>query len=258
MPSQPSIRVSNLRKEFGPVTAIDGLDVTLDGPGIVGLVGPNGAGKTTLIQCLLGLLRPTAGSTRINGTPSMGLSAADRRRIGYMPQSAAVYRDLTVRENVAFFASLYGVGGDAVEEAVDLVGLGDRTDARVRELSGGMVRRTSLACTLVTDPLVVFLDEPTVGLDPALRAQLWDRFRQRRDEGRLLVVSTHYLGEANNCDQVILLRDGAVLAFDDPERLVEQTGTATLSQAFLSLLESHSECVAGGIESGSTSGGVGE
>lgn len=234
-----SLTVRGLRKEYGSIAALDGIDLAIDEPGIVGLVGPNGAGKTTLIRALLGLVEPSAGESRIDDTDSRALGPAERSRIGYMPQEDAVYRDLTVRENVAFFASLYGVSDRraAVDEALAFVGLEARADARIGELSGGMVRRTSLACTLVADPDVLFLDEPTVGLDPKLRASMWDRFRQRRDEGTLLVVSTHYLGEAHNCDQVLFLRDGRVLAYDDPDALLDRTGANGLETAFLSLLE---------------------
>lgn len=234
-----SIDITNLRKEYDSIAALDGIDLDIEEPQIVGLVGPNGAGKTTLIQSLLGLLEPTAGATRLNGTPSLELGQDDRARIGYMPQEEAVYRDLTVRENVEFFASLYRVDDRkaAVDHALEFVGLRDRANSRIGELSGGMIRRTSLACTLVSDPDVLFLDEPTVGLDPKLRADMWDRFRERRDQGTLLMVSTHYLGEAHNCDRVLFLRDGRVLTFDEPEVLLEQSGVSNMEEAFLSLLE---------------------
>jgi ABC-2 type transport system ATP-binding protein len=231
--------LTDLRREFGSVTALDGVDLAVDGPRIVGVAGPNGAGKTTLIRCLLGLLSPTEGASTVAGTPSLSLGAGDRERIGYMPQADAIYRDLTVRGNVDFFARLYRVDdrSAAVDRAISFVGLEDRADDRVSELSGGMIRRTSLACALVPDPDVLVLDEPTVGLDPELRATMWDAFRERRDEGALILVSTHYLGEATRCDDVLFLRDGRVLAYDTPERFLEETGTADLEAAFLALLE---------------------
>ncbi|MFB6196942.1 MAG: ABC transporter ATP-binding protein, partial [Halobacteriaceae archaeon] len=168
--------------------------------------------------------------------------ASDRGRIGYMPQHDAVYRDLTVRENVDFFARLYGVSDltVAVDRALGFVDMQDREDARVTELSGGMVRRTSLACAIVHDPDVLFLDEPTVGLDPELRARMWDGFRARREAGTLVVLSTHYLGEARNCDRVLFLRDGQLVAFDTPQAFLENTGTTDLEDAFLALLEDES------------------
>ncbi|MFB6151244.1 MAG: ABC transporter ATP-binding protein [Haloarculaceae archaeon] len=261
MNETPSLAVDGVRKEFGPVTALSGVDLTVEGPEILGLAGPNGSGKTTLIRCLLGLERPTAGEARVGGTFSREFDRADRERIGYMPQHTAVYDDLTVRENVAFFARLYGVGGaarpagvprlggggseatrdsadpGAVDRALSVVGLDDRADARIGELSGGMVRRTSLACAIVHEPDVLFLDEPTVGLDPRLRSSMWAEFRDRRDDGTLVVVSTHYLGEATNCDRVCFLRDGRVLALDSPDGFLDATGTEDMEAAFLALLD---------------------
>ncbi|MFB6114421.1 MAG: ABC transporter ATP-binding protein [Halodesulfurarchaeum sp.] len=236
-----SITVEGLRRDFGDVTAVDGLDLDLDGPQIVGMAGPNGAGKTTVIRILLGLLSPTEGRTSVNGTDSLELDAADRRRIGYMPQNQAIYRDLTVRGNVEFFAQLYGVEDreSAADRVLDLVDLSDRDDALVSELSGGMIRQTSLASTLVHDPDLLILDEPTVGLDPALRADMWNTFRERRDDGALSLVSTHYLGEARHCDRVLFLRDGRVLDLDTPASFLSRTGTDDLEDAFLTLLERH-------------------
>jgi ABC-2 type transport system ATP-binding protein len=236
---QVSISVSGLTRTFGPVTALDDVDLTIDGPQIVGVAGPNGSGKTTLIRTLLGLLTPTDGTTSVNGTPSDAFGAAERGRIGYMPQRQAIYDDMTLRENVAFFADLYGVDdrAAAVGEALAFVALEDRADDRVGTLSGGMIRRASLACAVVHDPDVLFLDEPTVGLDPELRATMWDAFRDRRDAGALTLVSTHYLGEASRCDRVLFLREGRVLAFDAPDAFLERTGAADLEGAFLRLLE---------------------
>ncbi|MGQ5516704.1 ABC transporter ATP-binding protein [Halococcus saccharolyticus] len=237
--SDVSITLDGFSRSFGAITALDDVDLTIDGPQIVGVAGPNGSGKTTLIRCLLGLLRPSNGSARVNDTDPADLRSTERARIGYMPQHEAVYNDLTVRENVDFFARLYGVRDReaAVERAIEFVDLGERTDAAVTELSGGMVRRTSLACALVHDPDVLLLDEPTVGVDPELRASMWTSFRERRDAGALMMVSTHYLGEATNCDRVLFLRDGRVLAFDAPESFLDATGTTDLEDAFLALLD---------------------
>jgi len=238
-----SLAADELRKEFGAVTALDGVDLSVDGPGILGVAGPNGSGKTTLIHCLLGLVSPTDGAARLSETQPASFDADDRRRIGYMPQHTAVYDDLTVRENVAFFAKLYGVDdrAAAVDRALSFVDLADRADSRIGELSGGMVRRTSLACALVHDPSVLFLDEPTVGLDPKLRATMWEGFRRRCDAGALVVVSTHYLDEVKHCDQILFLRDGRVLAVESPEAVLDTTGTETLEDAFLALLEADSD-----------------
>jgi ABC-2 type transport system ATP-binding protein len=234
-----SIRTDDLRRTFDGLTALDGVTLDVDGPKIVGVAGPNGSGKTTLIRALLGLLEPTAGSARVNGTSPLSFGEADRARLGYMPQTDAVYGDLTVRENVSFFARLYDVDDRerAVERALSFVDLDQRAADRIAALSGGMVRRASLACAVVHDPDVLFLDEPTVGLDPQLRAGMWRGFRERRDDGALILVSTHYLGEARNCDQVLFLRDGRVVALDAPGTFLRETGTETLEEAFLSLLD---------------------
>jgi ABC-2 type transport system ATP-binding protein len=257
MDETPSLTAADVRREYGAVTALDGVDLAVSGPEILGVAGPNGSGKTTLIRCLLGLETPTAGETAVGGTPTASLGRGDRARIGYMPQDRAVYDDLTVRENVAFFARLYGVESRdrAVEDALGTVDLADRADAHVDDLSGGMVRRTSLACALVHDPDVLVLDEPTVGLDPQLRASMWREFRERRDDGTLVVVSTHYLGEADNCDRVCFLRDGRVLALDSPAGFRERTGTDDMDGAFLALLSEPSpdtETEAGADGSGRT------
>lgn len=234
----PRFTANGLRKEFGGITALDGIDLSVGGTTILGVAGPNGSGKTTLIRCLLGIISPSAGEVRVAGTRPTAFTAADRRRLGYMPQHTAVYDDLTVRENVAFFDTLYGVDdrAAAVDTALSVVGLTDRADSRIDELSGGMVRRTSLACALVYDPDMLFLDEPTVGLDPELRAAMWEGLRRRRDDGALVVVSTHYLGEVDRCDRVLFFSEGSVLALDSPERIREKTNTDDLEDAFLALV----------------------
>jgi ABC-2 type transport system ATP-binding protein len=170
-----------------------------------------------------------------------------------MPQREALYDDLTVRVNVAFFARLYGVDdrAGAIARALDLVDLTDRADARIAELSGGMVRRTSLACAVVHEPDLLVLDEPTVGLDPELRATMWDTFREWREAGATVLVSTHYLGEVDRCDRVLFLRNGRVLALAPPATLRDRTGTATLEAAFLALLDD----VSAGSDAASVGGG---
>lgn len=233
-----SVTVEGLVRRFGDVTALAGVNLSLKGSEIVGIAGPNGSGKTTLIRCLLGRLSPSAGSVRLNGIDPRNLSPGDRAAVGYMPQVAAVYEDLSVRANVTFFARLYGLDpvADPVDRVLDLVQLRAREDARVTDLSGGLLRRTSLACALVHEPSILVLDEPTVGVDPALRAEMWDAFRARTRAGVLTLVSTHYLAEADRCDRVLFLRDGGVLAFDTPNAFRTRTGASDLEGAFHSLL----------------------
>lgn len=234
-----SIRTDDLSRRFGSTVALDGVGLDLRGSEVIGLAGPNGSGKTTLIRCLLGLLAPTGGTCEVNGVASLELGPDERERIGFMPQREAVYADLTARENVDFFARLYGLSDRdvMVDRALSFVDLHDRADERVKTFSGGMIRRVSLACAIVHEPDIVVLDEPTVGLDPELRASMWRGFREWCDNGSLVVVSTHYLGEATNCDRVLFLRDGRVLAFDTPTAFLDSTGTDDLEDAFLALLE---------------------
>lgn len=233
------IALEGLEKQFGDVRALDGVDLSVSDPEILGLAGPNGSGKTTLIRCLLGLLAPTGGHASVDGTDSRRLAGGQRGRIGYMPQQEALYDDLTVSGNVSFFARLYNVDDRpaAIQRALELVALADRADARIAELSGGMIRRTSLACAIVHEPDLLVVDEPTVGLDPELRATMWDVFREWRDAGTTVVVSTHYLGEVDRCDRVLFLRAGRELALAPPAELRERTDTDSLEAAFLALLE---------------------
>jgi ABC-2 type transport system ATP-binding protein len=230
----PAIRARGLAKAFGPIRAVD--DVTFDlAPGrIYGLLGPNGSGKTTLIRLLMGLTRATAGEAEVLGVPMP--SRATLSRIGYMTQSDGIYPALTAAENARFFASMYGVReGDVVSEALRLVDLADRGDSVTGTLSGGQRRRLSLACALIHRPPVLFLDEPTVGIDPLLRVQFWAHFRALADAGATIVVSSHVMDEADRCDELLFIRSGKVIARGTGRQVREQAGTDDLEQAFLRL-----------------------
>ena len=203
---------------------------------IYGLLGPNGSGKTTLIRLLTGLARPTDGHAEVLGVPMP--SRANLGRIGYMTQSDGIYPALSAWENVRFFAAAYGVRGtDAVRDALDVVQLGDRARSISGTLSGGQRRRLSLACALVHRPPILFLDEPTVGIDPLLRVQFWGYFRDLARGGTTIVVSSHVMDEADRCDELMFVRSGRVIARGSGDEIRHRAATTDLEQAFLRLGE---------------------
>ena len=229
-----AIRALGLVKSFGSLRAVD--DVTFDlAPGrIYGLLGPNGSGKTTLIRLLTGLTRPSAGWAEVLGTRMP--SRPNLSRIGYMTQADGVYTALTVGENVRFFGAVYGVDGDEpAADALRVVDLTDRGRSIVGTLSGGQRRRLSLACALIHRPPVLFLDEPTVGVDPLLRVQFWSHFRALADAGTTIVVSSHVMDEADRCDELLFVRSGKVIARGTGGEIRARAATADLEQAFLRL-----------------------
>lgn len=239
--AHPSIEAKALAKRFGRVRALDGLDLAVAPGELYGLVGPNGSGKTTLIRVLMALEAPTSGRVRVLGRRP----GAHAREIGYMPQEDALYPDLSVRENLAFFAGLYGADLDAeARRMLRLVRLWDERDRLVGELSGGMRRRASLAAALVHDPRVLFLDEPTVGVDPLLRNELWASFRERADAGASLLITTHHLEEARRCDRVGLLWRGRMLREGPPAKLMAQAGAQLLEEAFLRFVQDEEDAAA--------------
>jgi len=233
--SEVAVEVNSAVKQFGRVRALDGLSLRVRVGENYGLLGPNGSGKTTLIRAIAGVIRLTAGTARVLGIQVPSSSAAGA--VGYMTQSASLYEDLTARENVTFFARLYGIGRkeahECVEEALELVGLGDRAGSLVRTLSGGMRQRTNLACALVHRPRVLLLDEPTVGVDPRLRRTLWEHFRRLNRQGVTLLVSTHVMDEAEHCSRIGLMKNGRLLAEGAPSELRDRAGTDDLEEAFL-------------------------
>jgi ABC-2 type transport system ATP-binding protein len=231
---EPAIRGVGLVKTFGSVRAVD--DVTFElAPGrIYGLLGPNGSGKTTLIRLLTGMTVASAGRAEVLGVAMP--SRANLARIGYMTQSDGVYPALTVAENARFFAAAYGVDGERVVETVlDIVDLADRQRTVVANLSGGQRRRLSLACALIHEPPVLFLDEPTVGIDPLLRVQFWAHFRALAEAGTTIVVSSHVMDEADRCDELLFIRSGRIIARGSGREIRDQAGSDDLETAFLRL-----------------------
>jgi ABC-2 type transport system ATP-binding protein len=212
----------HLGKSFGETLVVDDVSLRVEAGTIVGLIGPSGSGKTTMVRLLTGLYEPTAGAAEIGGTPATALSHRQRSELGYLPQVAALFPELSLWENLSFHASMYGLRlrrRRRLRQLLDWVELDEHREKRVREASGGMQRRLALACSLVHDPSLVFLDEPTAGIDPILRAKFWDRFRELRDSGRTLIVTTQYVGEAAYCDVVGVLSEGRLVLYDTPDRM---------------------------------------
>jgi ABC-2 type transport system ATP-binding protein len=234
-----AVETAKLRKEFGDIVAVDDLDLRVEKGVLYGMIGPNGSGKTTTIKILMGLQRPTSGSGSILGerVPARHSVA----KIGYMPQEMAVYYDLSVHENLALFAELYSVTkedfGRREKELLEMIDLAARKDSAVSTLSGGMRHRVSLACTLIHDPEVLFLDEPTVGVDPELRAGFWKYFSKLKANGKTIVMTTHYMDEAFRCDVVGMMRSGRLIAEGSPDELMRRSGTKNLEEAFLAFSE---------------------
>ena len=223
-----------VRKSFGAIHAVDGVDFALSPGRVYGLLGPNGSGKTTLIRLMMGLTRATSGEVRVLGQrmPSRGTLS----RIGYMTQADGIYPELSVWENIRFFAALFGTDDRAaLVRSLELVELADRLSTPAIELSGGLRRRLSLACALVHSPSVLFLDEPTVGIDPALRVQFWSHFRSLAAAGATILVSSHVMDEASRCDELLFMRAGRVIAQGDLHELRARAGTDDLEAAFLRL-----------------------
>ncbi|WP_165491716.1 ABC transporter ATP-binding protein [Egibacter rhizosphaerae] len=218
----PAIVARGLRRVFGDEVALDRLDLEIEPATIFGFVGPSGSGKTTAVRLLTGIDQPTEGQVEVLGRPSSGFDGALRKRIGYMPQQSVLFPNLSVRENLTFVASLYGLPirrRALLRQALEQTELYEHRRKPVRALSGGMQRRLALSAALVHHPDVLFLDEPTAGIDPVLRRQVWDRFKALRDEGHTLFVTTQYVGEAAYCDRVGVLSAGRLVADDTPDRL---------------------------------------
>ena len=224
----PSVVVmKGVTRRYGDLAAVDNITLTVPRGTILGVIGPSGSGKSTLIRMLTGTLEPTQGELSVLGEQPRKFKRRTREKLGYMPQHFVLYEDLTARENLSFVASLFGMlwprRGRRVKRMLQILELWDARDRRARHLSGGMQRRLELACALVHDPLLLFVDEPTAGLDPMLRQKIWTEFRRLRDAGRTLVVTTQIVSEAAYCDSVAVLFTGRLIALAPPDELRRQT-----------------------------------
>jgi ABC-2 type transport system ATP-binding protein len=219
------IEVANLVKRFGPFVAVDGLGFEVEEGEVFGLLGSNGAGKSTAIRMLCGLLTPTSGTARVLGLDVGKQAEALRRRIGYMTQRFSLYDDLTVKQNLDFFGGVYGLHGRAMgarrEWALDTAGLTGKEDLLTRSLPGGWKQRLALACAVLHEPRVVFLDEPTGGVDPLSRRRFWQLIDAMAGKGVTLIVTTHYLDEAERCDRIALMHAGKLVALGTVPELKE-------------------------------------
>jgi ABC-2 type transport system ATP-binding protein len=228
----PVVVMRGVGKRFGDFQAVQGLDLTVPEGGLVALIGPSGCGKTTTVRLLLGVYQPSEGACSVFGQPSYHIRRAVRERIGYLPQDFVLYQMLTVQENLGFAAATYGLGPfrrrRQIAAQLDLVGLAEHRKTLARDLSGGMRRRLMLAATLLHEPDLLFLDEPTAGIDPILREQLWQAFRAQQAAGHTLVVTTQYVAEAEYCDAVVLMDRGAIVAHGTPEALRQQAAGGAL------------------------------
>jgi ABC-2 type transport system ATP-binding protein len=230
-----TVEIRDLLVVRGSLEVLHGLDLTIDG-GVTGLLGPSGCGKTTLMRCLVGVQQVVSGSVRVFGDEAGSPQLRDR--IGYHTQAASVYDDLTVVENLSFFARVRGLGKDAVPRAIEAVDLQEHTGQVVASLSGGERSRVSLAIALLGEPDLLVLDEPTVGLDPVLRQELWELFHRLADAGSAVFVSSHVMDEADRCDRLLLMRAGTIIADGSPAQIRESTGSGDIEHAFLTLVGS--------------------
>ncbi|BFV58925.1 ABC transporter ATP-binding protein [Kitasatospora sp. CMC57] len=233
-----AVRVTGLTVDRGGHPVLHALDLDVPTGSVTGLLGPSGCGKTTLLRSIVGVQRVSGGRVEVLGAPAG--SAGLRSRIGYLTQAPSVYGDLTVAENLRYFAAVLGAPATDPDRVIEAVGLTAHRDHRAARLSGGQQARVSLAAALVGTPELLVLDEPTVGLDPVLRRDLWQLFRQLADAGSTLLVSSHVMDEAVRCDRLLLMRDGRLLAADTPAGLLARTGAADVDAAFLSLVGSTS------------------
>jgi len=234
-----AVHTENLTKVFGSLRAVDGVTFDIHRGEVFGVLGPNGSGKTTTIRMLCGLLVPTSGTATVAGFDVRTQSEQIRRNIGYMSQHYGMYDDMTVAENLDFYASLYGLAGEEkkrrMEALFDELGLRPRANQLVGTLSGGWKQRVSLACAIAHNPAILFIDEPTAGVDPAARRRFWDTIYRLAKESTTIVVTTHYMDEASRCQRIAFLSRGHLIAIGTAEEITRQFGQPTIEDVFIEL-----------------------
>ncbi len=235
------VEIRNLTKTFGDFTAVNAISLSVEKGEIFGFLGPNGAGKTTTIKMLCGILMPTSGEGRVSGFDIITEQEKIKTIIGYMSQRFSLYEDLTVVENLEFYGSIYGLEGARLKQSigrvVDMAGIGDRKNDLVRNLPGGMKQRLALGGAILHDPPILFLDEPTSGVDPLMRRNFWDIIYRFSEEGRTIFVTTHYMDEAEHCNRIALVIAGRIIALDSPEALKKNFNNAVYSIVTENFLE---------------------
>ena len=240
---QAAVATRGLTRRFGALTAVDALTLRIERGEVFGLLGPNGSGKTTTIRMLCGLLEPSAGSALVAGIDVSVAPELIKQRIGYMSQQFGLYEDLTVSENLTFYAGVYGLVNATrrarVADVVAFIGIGDRLGQLAGELSGGWKQRLALGCALMHRPAVLFLDEPTAGVDPAARRTFWRTIKELAEQGTTVIVTTHYMDEAERCGRLAMMSGGHLIALGTPAEVAAQVGGAggTLEDAFIALQE---------------------
>ena len=236
---EATVRTVGLRKTFGPLVAVENLDLTIHRGEVFGLLGPNGSGKTTTIRMLCGLLRPTGGTATVVGCDVASDAETVRTRIGYMSQRYGLYDDLTAYENLRFYATVYGLHGRAREQRLEhhihALGFDERRDQLAGTLSGGWKQRLALACATAHEPEMLFLDEPTAGVDPAARRAFWTAIYELAARGTTILVTTHYMDEAARCQRLAFLSRGHLIALGTPGEIMAQFSTTSIEEVFIEL-----------------------
>jgi ABC-2 type transport system ATP-binding protein len=234
-----AVETHQLRKEFGSLVAVDSLDLTIARGEVFGMLGPNGSGKTTTIRMLCGLMKPSAGWARVVGHDITTESETIRRKIGYMSQRYGLYDDLTVGENLRFYATVYGLHGREraarIDEHLSELGFDQRRDQLAGTLSGGWKQRLALACATAHRPEMLFLDEPTAGVDPAARRKFWETIYELAGRGTTILVTTHYMDEAERCQRLAFLSKGHLIGVGTPGEITKQFNEPTIEDVFITL-----------------------